>query len=250
MVGTLFGIGVGPGAPDLITLRAVRTLNEVDVIAIPRPSPYASSLAWRIAKSHVQPSDTQEHLFLTFPMSKDPSVLVPAWDYAACEIEKRLQSGKNVAFITQGDPMVYSTFIYLRENLLTLMPNLEIKIVPGVTSLSAVPAASGIPLADGQERVAIVPATYGVEDLRKTLREFDSIVLMKVASKIDDVIAALEAENMLHLATYVERATSDDERIIRDLTTLKGDKCVYFSMVLVNKKSRSGVLRHGKEALP
>jgi precorrin-2/cobalt-factor-2 C20-methyltransferase len=243
--GTFYGVGVGPGAADLLTIRAANVLNSVDVIAIPRPSPYASSVAWRSAEPNLTGAKPQERLFLTFPMTKDPSVLVPAWEEACEAIVSRLTAGRSVAFITQGDPMVFSTFIYLRENVQRRLPELPVNIVSGVTSISAVPAACGIPLADGQERVAIVPATYGVDDLRKILRDFDSIVLMKVSSKMAEIVAALEAEGLLDQATYVERATGAEERIVRDVASLRGDRCVYFSMILVHKRGRSGVLRHG-----
>lgn len=244
-LGRLWGLGMGPGAPDLVTLRAVKVMQSVPVLAIPRPSAYATSIAWRIAEPHLTTPSTQERLLLTFPMTKDPAVLVPAWELATAELAARLRQGLDVAFITQGDPMVYSTFIYLQENLRALLPELEVEIVPGVSSISAVPGVTGIPLADGQERIAIVPASYGVDDLRQVLRTFDAVVLMKVASKIDEVIAALEAENLLEHAVYVERATTAEERIVYDLKTLKGDRCVYFSMVVVHKAGRGGILRHG-----
>lgn len=257
-LGTFYGVGVGPGAPDLLTLRALRVLNQVPVLAVPRPSPYASSFAWRIVEGVIDADHPREVLRLTFPMSKDPEVLIPAWETAVAAIRARLEEGLDVAFITQGDPMVFSTFIYLDEALKAQMPTLKIEVVPGVTSLSAVPHAAGIPLADGQERIAVLPATYGTEDLRGILRSFDSILLMKVSSRIGEIIDALEAEGLLDSATYVERATTTDERVVRGreaLLSLRGDRCVYFSMVFVHKKRRSGILsgRHlaqGTKAAP
>jgi precorrin-2/cobalt-factor-2 C20-methyltransferase len=255
-LGTLYGVGVGPGAPDLLTLRALKVIQEADVLAIPRPSDFGTSVAWSIVKPHVdsQPiADTgakQERLFLTFPMSKDPDILVPAWHHAFQEIQSRLRQGLSVAFLTQGDPFVYSTFIYLQEKAREMEPLLNIEIIPGVTSLSAVPAAAGIPLADGQERIAVIPATYGLEELRSTLRAFDAVLIMKVSSCIRGVIKVLEEEGLLGCSTYVERATSKDQKVVHDLTQIKGDRCVYFSMVFVHKKLRSGVLSgktsHGK----
>ena len=244
-LGTFYGVGVGPGAPDLLTLRAHRILNTVPVLAVPRPSPYASSFAWRIVEGVIDQAHPREILRLTFPMSKDPEVLIPAWKEATDAIKAKLEAGLDVAFITQGDPMVFSTFIYLDEALKAQIPHLKIEVVPGVTSLSAVPHAAGIPLADGQERIAVVPATYGTEDLRAILRSFDSILLMKVSSKIAEIIDALHAEDLLDSATYVERATTSEEKVVRGrdaLLALRGDKCVYFSMVFVHKKRRSGVL--------
>lgn len=242
-MGKLWGVGVGPGAPDLLTLRGLRTMQSVDVLAIPRPNKYSKSLAWRIAEPNLEEREDQEKLFLTFPMTKDPDVLIPAWQYAFDEIHKRLKEGKNVAFLTQGDCMVYSTFIYLYSHAKEHWPDVEVEVVPAVSSISAVPSAIGIPLVDGQERVAVLPATYGTDDLRKVLKDFDSVVLMKVSSVMDKVIDILEEQDLLDKAVYVERATSDQERVVRDLKSLKNDKCVYFSMVVVNKKERSGILQ-------
>lgn len=246
-LGKLWGVGVGPGAPDLITLRALETLRSVPVLAVPRPNAWSKSLAWRIVEPHMAEVQDQERLFLTFPMSKDPEVLQPAWDLAFSAIREKLQEGLDVAFITQGDPLFFSTFIYLREAMLEQLPGLDVQVVPGVSCISAVPAAAQWALADGQERVAILPATYGIEDLRQIVREFDSVVLMKVSSQIDRLIELLKEEDLIDKAVYVERASSDQERVVYDLESLKGDRCVYFSTVLICKKTRSGLLQ-GKVA--
>ena len=114
--GKLFGVGVGPGAPDLMTLRSVNCLKTADCIAIPRRDAFSPSVAWRIAEPSVGEVPGQERMQLNFPMTKNPEILKPAWDSAFAEIGKRLKDGKNVAFITEGDPFVYSTFIYLYQH--------------------------------------------------------------------------------------------------------------------------------------
>ncbi len=240
--GTLIGVGVGPGAPDLMTLRSVARLKAADVIAIPRRSPWDESLAWRIAKGNVGEVPGQERLFLTFPMTKDPEKLKPAWAAALEEVAPRLSAGKTVAFVSEGDPLVYSTFIYLMDQVLERLPATRVEIVPAVSSITAVPAAAGIPLADGQERIAVLPATYGVDDLARVLREFDTVLLMKVSSVMPKVVEALEREGLLDRAVYVSKATTGEERIVRDLRSIKNDRCDYFSMVVVARRDRSGVL--------
>ena len=247
--GTLYGIGVGPGAPDLLTLRAHRLINSVDVLAIPRPNEWSKSLAYRIIEPNLEENADQEKLFLTFPMSKDPNVVKPYWEKAFEAIGNRLQEGKNVAFVCQGDPFVFSTFIYLFENATEKWPDVPIEVVPAVTSISAVPSVAKRPLVDGMERLAVLPATYGIDDLKKVIREFDSIVLMKVSSVIGQVIDILEEEDLLDNAVYVERATSSEEKVVHDLKTLKGNRCVYFSMVIITKKIRSGILSTGPSIL-
>ncbi len=244
--GKLYGIGVGPGASDLITLRALKLLQTLPVLAIPRPNPWTPSLAFRIIQEHLPSDKGQQHLFLEFPMTRDPTILIPAWEKAFAAIRGKLEEGLDVGFVTQGDPFIYSTFIYVFESLKNEIPGLLVDMVPGITSITAVPNAAGQPLVDGQERLAVIPATYGLEDLRGILRSFDSIVLMKVSSIMPQLVQVLEEEGLLEQSIYVERATSDEQRIIHDLRLIRNDRCVYFSMVVVTKKHRNGILRGEK----
>ncbi len=241
--GKLYGVGVGPGAPDLMTLRAVRVLQQVDVIAIPRRSEFDRSVAWSIAEPSVGEVPGQERLFLQFPMTKDPDRLRPAWDVAFAAIGERLTAGQSVAFITEGDPFVYSTFIYLFSEAPSRWPEVPIEIVPGLSSISAVAASIMVPLADGRERIAILPATYGTEDLKRVLAEFDTVLLMKVSSVMPEVVKVLEEMELIDRALYVSKATTREEKIVRDLRTIRNDRCDYFSMVVVSRKDRNGFLQ-------
>ncbi len=244
--GSLVGVGVGPGAPDLMTLRAVDVLRRADVVAIPRRSEWDESLAWRIARENVGEVAGQERIFLTFPMTKDPERLRLAWDRALEVLDPHVLAGKRVAFVTEGDPLVYSTFIYLMGEATGRWPEAAVEVVPAVSSVTAVPAAALVPLADGLERVAILPATYGVEDLARVLREFDTVLLMKVGSVLPEVVAVLEREGLLERAVYVSKATTGDEKVIRDLRDLREGGCDYFSMVIVAKKERSRTSKGGR----
>ncbi len=240
--GKLYGVGVGPGASDLLTLRAVDCLRKVDCIAIPRKDQFSPSVAWSIAQPNLGEIAQQERFFLEFPMTKDSLRLKPAWDMAFQEIYQRLQGGKSVAFVTEGDPFVYSTFIYLYHHAQKHWSDVDVEVIPGVTSLSAVAIAADIPLADGQERIAIIPASYGLDDLRTILRMFDTVLLMKVSSCMPEVVKAIDAEGLLGCAVYVSKATMKQQKIIRDIARIKNDHCDYFSMVVVCKKNRSGIL--------
>jgi precorrin-2/cobalt-factor-2 C20-methyltransferase len=249
--GTLYGVGAGPGATDLMTLRAAAVLRRVPVLALPRSSDYGASKAWEIVGPVVKdgaPAD-QERLFLTFPMNKDPERLRPAWDRAFDAIGARLERGLDVAFVTEGDPSLFSTFVYLREEAPRRWPGVAIEIVPGVSSVMAVAAVTGVPLADGQERIAILPVTYGIDDLTAVVRAFDTIVLMKLGPELPRIVEVLEREGLLDRAVYVSRATMRDQRIVRDLRTVteRGD-C--FAMVIVSKKERSGVLAGTQPSRP
>jgi precorrin-2/cobalt-factor-2 C20-methyltransferase len=241
-IGKLYGVGVGTGASDLMTLRAVNCLKTVDCIAIPRRDRFTPSVAWTAAEPVIGEAPGQERIFLNFPMTKDPIRLRPAWDIAFAEIGRRLREGKNTAFITEGDPFVYSTFIYLYNYAKVQWPDTVVEVIPGVSSICAVPMTAGLPLADGQEKVAILPASYGTEDLRIILRMFDTIILMKVSSVMKDIIAVLEAEGLLAHSVYVAKATMKGEQVIWDLKSIQEENCVYFSMVVVKKTRRSGLL--------
>lgn len=238
----LYGVGVGPGAPDLLTLRAQRVLREVPVLALPRSNDHTPSMAWRIARPVVGDVPGQERLFVTLPMSKDPARLRPAWENALGEIGARLERGLDVAFVTEGDPSLFSTFIYLAREAPRRWPQVRVEIVPGVSSLAAVPAAAGVPLADGQERIAIVPANYGLSDLVGVLRSFDTVVLMKIGSEMPNVIAALETTGLLDKAVYVSKASMGEELVERDLRRVARTHGDCFAMVVVARREASGVL--------
>jgi precorrin-2/cobalt-factor-2 C20-methyltransferase len=238
----LYGVGVGPGAPDLLTLRAQRVLRQVPVLVLPRSNDHTPSMAWRIARPVVGEVEGQERVFVTLPMSKDPARLRPAWDLACQAIGARLERGLSVAFVTEGDPSLFSSFIYLAREAPRRWPAVTVEIVPGVSSLGAVPAAAHLPLADGQERIAIVPANYGTNDLVEVLRAFDTVVLMKIGSEMPRVIAALEATELLGKAVYVSKASMAEQHIERDLRAVARTHGDCFAMVVVAKKQASGVL--------
>jgi len=249
-LGKLYGVGVGPGAPDLITLRALETLKSVPVLALPRSSDYGASMAWKIVKPSLGEIPGQERLFLTFPMKKDSELLRPAWDKAFAEIGDRLLRGQSVAFVTEGDPSLYSTFIYLSREAPQRWPGVQIEVVPGVSSVHAVAAVTGSPLADGQERIAIIPATYGTDDISRVLKDFDTIVLMKIGPEMPRIIAALEAQNLTHKAVFVSKATMEEQRVVRDLRSIPNLHGDCFGMVIVTRKERSGVLAGDVEVAP
>jgi precorrin-2/cobalt-factor-2 C20-methyltransferase len=240
--GTIHGVGVGPGAPDLITLRARAILRRAHVLALPRSNDWGASKAWEIVAPTLGEIDGQERLFLTFPMSKDPERLRPAWEQALDAIGARVARGLDVAFVTEGDPSLFSTFIYLQREAPRLWPGIRVEVTPGVSSVTAVPAVTGVPLADGQERIAILPGTCGLDDLDDVLARFDTVVLMKIGPEMPRVIDAIERAGLLDRAVYVSRATMADERIARDLRAVGAERGDCFAMVVVARKERNGAL--------
>jgi precorrin-2/cobalt-factor-2 C20-methyltransferase len=241
-LGKLYGVGAGPGAPDLLTLRAKNLLERVPVIALPRSNEYSRSMAWRIVEPAITPPADQKRLFLTFPMSKDPARVKPAVERACDAIQAELERGLDVAFVSEGDPSTFSTFIYVRQSLLGRSPELQVEVVPGVSSIMAVPAVAGLPLADGHERIAILPGTSGLEDLERTLQHFDTVVLMKVGPELAQLKERLQAAGLLANTTYVSRATMEEQRIERDFAQVDAERGDCFTMVLIKKPGQSGVL--------
>jgi len=240
-LGTLYGVGVGPGAPDLITLRALEVLRSADVLALPRSSDYGASVAWKIVKPSLGEVAGQTRLFLTFPMSHEAERLRPAWEAALDRIGPHLEQGRSVAFATEGDPSLYSTFFYVRREALLRWPELRIEVVPGVSSVMTVPAVAGIPLADGEQRIAILPAGYE-DDLESVLHRFDTTVLMKIGPAMPRVIDTLERMGLLEHAVYVSKASMAEQRVVHDLRAVREQRGDCFAMVVVRKTERSGRL--------
>ena len=247
--GNFFGVGLGPGDPELITLKALRVISVAPVIAIPSANSDGTSIAEGILRQALASSEAaggvkdgegpfgdKEILELVLPMTKDRARLVNAREGAARSIAQKLAEGKDVAFITLGDPMFFSTFSYLIPYVKDLSPGSGVTAIPGVTAPSAASASFGTALAEGNETVAIVPASYNIDALGAILNSFDSIVLMKVGSVIDKVLDLLDETGLTGKALFISKASWDDEERVLDLSELKGTKPGYFSMIIVQKR--------------
>ena len=242
-LGKLYGVGVGPGAPDLLTLRAARILTEAPVLAIPRSNAHTPSMAWRTAEAAIGDVEGQTRLHLVFPMTKDPAKLQPAWQAALDVIGVELEAGRDVAFLTMGDPLLYSTYQYLRIEAKKRWSELELEVVPGVSCLTAVPAAADLAIADGQERIAVVPGSYGLDDLDRLVRDFDTVLLMKVKTVMPRIREVVREAGLEGRAVYVSKASQPDELVEFDLDRVGVDgPCDYFSMVMIRKGTRAGLL--------
>lgn len=232
--GVFHGVGVGPGDPELLTLKAVRVIRSAPVLAVPKSEGGSASQALSIVRKAVD-LDGKERLDLPFPMTKDPSELEASRRRAAALISGRLNSGSDVAFITLGDPLLYSTFSYLVPFVRELSPGSEVKVVPGVMSFSA--AASVIPaaLAETDERVIIIPAAYDMEKVREALGAAETIVLLKVNRNMDGLIDLLSEAGLLERSFFVSRAGWPEEETVTDIRGLRGRRPDYFSTVIVRK---------------
>lgn len=230
----IYAVGVGPGDPELLTRKAERILRNADVICAPTGASEAASYALSIVEPFIDRS-RQEVLVQVFPMVKDQQGLDPFWEEAADQVAQRIAQGKDVAFITIGDPFLYSTYLYIHRIFLAKYPHIEIEIVPGISSILAASAASGIPLGLGGERIAILPAVYENDELKRTLEEFDTVILMKVSRVFDRVYAVLKELGREKGGVFVRRVGSSEEEVHFDLEALVGRKLDYLSMLIVRK---------------
>jgi precorrin-2/cobalt-factor-2 C20-methyltransferase len=234
-VGTLYGISVGPGDPELMTLKGLRILKQSPVVAFPAGVRGKPGMAQQIIAQWLGTHQVQ--LALTFPYVQDMVTLTQAWQIAAEQVWQHLQLGQNVAFVCEGDVSFYSTFTYLAQTLQQLHPESIVEAVPGVCSPMAVASVLKMPLTVRQERLVVLPALYNVGELETILDWADVVVLMKVSSVYSEVWNILQRRQLLEQAFVVERATLPEQRIYDDLRDRPTLKLTYFSLLIV-KNSR------------
>lgn len=234
MAGKFYGIGVGPGDPGLLTIKAYQTLAEVDVICVPKSSGDRDSLALSVVTQNL--ARPFRHLELSFPMSRDKDLLERSWSEAAAAVALEVLQGRNVAFVTIGDPLLYSTYSYLLRFLKDKHPELETITIPGITAMSACSSYIQIPLAEGEETLAVVPAAYGTEQLKNILATFDNVVLMKVNRRLPEVIELLENSGGSRQAYFVSRCGHPDQYVTTNLRELLDKQLDYMSLMIIKRK--------------
>lgn len=232
MNGKFYGIGVGPGDPELLTYKAVHILKEVDCVAVPVTVKDKGSTAFKIAGRFIRPEATL--LEVDFPMTRNQACLEEAWQKAREKIQEKLDRGQDTAFLTLGDPMLYSTYIYLYSHL--EQAGYKVTTVPGITSFSAASASSGVPLAFGDEKVALLPGASVEKLTADELSAFDTLVLFKVARCYRRILELLEAGGRLDGSVLVMSCGHPEESIITDLKAVSGDDLSYFSLIISRKE--------------
>lgn len=232
-LGILYGLGVGPGDPELITVKAFRVIQESPVIAYPKKLKGSKSYAHRIVDVYINPEE-KDMLGLVFPMTKDEAVLEREWTKSVELVYGKLQEGKDVAFVTEGDPLLYSTFIHMMKLMQDMHPDVEIRTVPGISSFNGSASRLGIALADGDDRVAIIPAHDNYEAMREAIESHDAVVFIKVAKVIDLMLEVLRDLDLLDKASVVTKVTSEEE-IIWDVRELDGVDLEYLTLMVVRK---------------
>lgn len=230
-------MGVGPGDPELLTIKACRILSQVPVIFIPQKNEDSKSYAYTIIDGSIDnPSQKIEPLI--FPMQKDPHLLTRHWENAVNQIWQTLIQGKDCAFINEGDPLLYGTFNYIFEIFKSRYPQAHIEIIPGVSSINAAFASARLPMVTNRERLIIIPATYehDINSLRRIIEDADTIVFLKVNSMFDKILEFLEDMELIEKSIYIRRCTTRDEEIVTNIRTLKGKSLDYLSLLVVRKQ--------------
>lgn len=231
--GTLYGIGVGPGDPELIPLKSIRILKKVDLIFTAASTKNTHSLAVQIAERYIPPKT--RICKLHFPMTKNRKEAEKYWQEHALKVIAALKQGQDAAFLTLGDPLTYSTYGYLLRQVQKLSPEIPIKTIPGITSYQAGAAVTNTPLVEGEESMLLVSGVPGGAKLRQFSSQVENIVFLKAYKNIDDIIVSLEENERCSSSIGLVRCTFPEQEIIQDVKTFKGAKPKYWTLIISKK---------------
>ncbi len=232
MSGKLYGVGVGPGDPELLTLKALRLIKENQAIAVPGNDIY-TSVAYKIVKGAYEGLDEKTLFPVAMPMTKDPAVLQANHEKAADDVEKYLKEGQNVVFLTLGDPTVYSTYLYVHKRI--LKRGYEAEIVSGITSFCAVAARLNMGLVEMAEPLHVIPATYKAQEMDQILELPGTKVLMKTGKKMQQVRESIL--NSGQDAVMIENCGMEDEKIYRSAEEIP-ESSGYYSLIIVKENQQ------------
>ncbi|MCD6528024.1 MAG: precorrin-2 C(20)-methyltransferase [Desulfuromonas sp.] len=217
--GTLFGVGLGPGDPELLTLKAVRVLQHSQCIYVPTSrlsnQDYVAEVVNRYAdqQCEIQP--------VTFSLAATAEERKKHWQLTAADIASRLRDVQDVAFVTLGDPLLYSTYIYLIRAVRQQMPEAQIETVPGISAFSFVAALTNIPLGEGLQPLTVIPSSNDLNQIKQLINAGGGVVLMKIGRRLQQIIDAIDQADALQRSVFVSRAGLPDQRIETDLNQLR-----------------------------
>ena len=229
MTGTLYGLGIGPGDPELITLKALNILQRVPVLAYPAPEE-GDSLARSIVETLLPGGQIEIAIRMPMVIERFPAQAV--YEKAALEIGDHLDAGRDAAVLCEGDPFFYGSFMYLFAR---MTPRYQVQVVPGVSSLNACASVLAAPLAGRNDVLMVIPATLDAQDIAARLEQCDAAAIIKVGRHVAKIRRILNDMNLSSRARYVERATMSSQ-LVRELDTVDDDSAPYFSMVLVHRR--------------
>ncbi|OZG30587.1 ATP-binding protein [Williamsia sp. 1138] len=234
MTGKLWGVGLGPGDSELVTVKAARVIGEVDVVAY-HSARHGRSIARSVAAPYLRNGQIEEKLM--YPVTTESTdhpggyrgALADFYTSAAQTLAQHLSAGRSVALLAEGDPLFYSSYMHMHKR---LVADFDTEIIPGVTSVSASSAATGLPLVEADETLTVLPGTLPKDELVRRLRDSDAVAIMKLGRTFPDVVAALEESGRLEQAWYVERASTLTQRVV-PVVDVEPSTVPYFSMIVI-----------------
>lgn len=232
MAGIFYGIGVGPGDPELLTMKAIHAMQNVDVIIAPKTEKKEDSVALSIARPYLK--ENVKIVKQIFPMVVNFEQSPEAWQSNKEEILALLRADKKVAFLTLGDPMFYSTYIYIFR--LLEHEDCQIETIPGVTAFCAIGSKLGYPLVEGNDILSIIPATADAEKIKKVMAVTDNVVMMKVYKNFPEMVDILSENKLSDKSVMISRCGLPEEEIIHDLGKEKNKKVNYLSTILARRR--------------
>ncbi len=232
-LGVLYGIGVGPGDPELISVKGAKLISNTKQLFVPIARVKAKSVAFDIVKNYVTGETKISEL--VFPMVTDKAELEKSWNESATKIASHLKTGENACFITLGDPFLYSTYIYLLRALEKILPTAKIVTIPGITAFSLVAALTSFPIGEGKEKVTIVPTSDDLKAVSDAIKSGGTVVLMKVGKRLQGILDILDELDVIDDAIFVANAGMPDQQIETDLKKLYAPKkeMGYLSTILI-----------------
>ncbi|MGH1520841.1 MAG: precorrin-2 C(20)-methyltransferase [Nitrosopumilus sp.] len=236
----LIGIGVGPGDVELLTVKAVKAIQNADIIMCPASKEDRPSIALSVVSSIIDKSKNQDIVKLIFPMTKDKTILEDTWKRNAKIMAEMVLSGKNVVYLTVGDPFLYSTWIYMHKDLKENYPNMKINVIPGIVSMFTFASKVGVSIAEGAEKVAIIPSCYDLSSVKEIAKHSESMIFLKDGRYFDQVIDVLKDSGFPNDSIFaIGQDLGTEKEIIRKLTLGEvNDKTLttkYFSILVVKR---------------
>lgn len=238
--GKLWGVGIGPGDPELVTVKAARVIGDADVVAF-HSAKHGRSISRGVAAAYMRANQIEEHL--VYPVTTETTdhpggyqgAIDEFYEQAAERLAAHLSAGRSVVLLAEGDPLFYSSYMHMHKR---LVDRFEVEIVPGVTSVSAASAALRTPLVERDEVFTVIPGTLPVDELARRLRNTDSAAIMKLGRTFPTVVRALKDSGRFDEARYVERASTPNQRVL-DVSAVDADDVPYFSIAIVPSPSNS-----------
>ena len=236
----LIGIGVGPGDPDLLTVKAVKAIKNADIIMCPASKEDRPSIALSVVSPLIDKSKNQEIVKLIFPMTKDKDILEETWKKNARIMAQKVLLGKNVVYLTVGDPYLYSTWIYMHKDLKENYPSMEISVIPGIVSMFTFASKAGVSIAEGADKVAIIPSCYDLSSVKEIAKNSETMVFLKDGRYFDQVIDVLKESGFPDDSIFaIGQDLGTENEIIRKMTLGEvNDESLttkYFSILVVKR---------------